>query len=397
MKKKYFLFLIIFFCSKCFAQLTSDKTPSQFEIDKAKICGGMEEVLKIKGKWKERKDGNHVIFSDKTFPVNQYNQVFSRIDKVLPMIKEAIPNLGGFEPVWQRIIQGDADVVNGSVPYRFSCYNYEYYCNNNLNKIMLAEETTSKVEICFNDHGLLGDKMADWDINGNGKMVSVYQLPEMLGKWKGQNVYQPKLSSKITDRAVVLGHNGKMPWFILTKKQYLTGYKNYLAKTRKMQLEGFDDYVKKFKENIANMKASMSLTAEQRKSVVDKLDQQLANYQTNTLQKNITEAEKIYKDQIKPVNEYLDTANEATLNKQAVLDTKSNISFKGAFAGEGQIGIKLMSFDPNYFNTSLPRYVPQYIVLYWRWGKSKSPSDMHVAMQLEENFHIQKLQVLMDK
>lgn len=99
-----------------------------------------------------------------------------------------------------------------------------------IKKILLADETVAKVEICFNNYRLFCKKIDDWNINDDGKMITVHQMPDTCGKWKGLQLYQPGRAGEVTERAVVIGHNGEMPWYILTRKQYLTGYKNYLDK-----------------------------------------------------------------------------------------------------------------------------------------------------------------------
>ncbi len=392
--KKY-LFLSLLIGSNAFAQLTSDKTPAQKDIDQAKICGGIAEIFKIKGTWKKTPSGDNIIFPDKTFPSSQYSQVFTRLEKVLPMLKEAIPDLGGFDPVWYRSINSNSLVANGPVPSRFTSYLYEYYCNDNLKKILLAVETAAKVDICFNDSHWFENKIDTWNIDGDGKMIPVYQMPDTLGKWKGSRVYELKQSAGTTERIVVLGHNREMPWHVLTQKQYLTGYKNHLERKRKEQLDGHNTYIKKARENIANMQTSKALTADQRKSIVEKLEKQLRDFENTTLQKQIAATEKMYNDQVKPVNDYVDTASSETLSQQAVLDVKSNIAFKGYFVRQGNAGIKLITFTSSYFNKALPRYVPQYMVVYWRW--SPNPSNLKFAKQFEENFPLEKLQALIDK
>lgn len=143
------------------------------------------------------------------------------------------------------------------------------------------------------------------------------------------------------------------------------------------------------------MRINKALTPDQRKSIIEKLEQQLNKYQSTTLPKNIAAAEKIYNDHVKSVNEYLDTAAAETLVQPAILDIKSNLAFKGYFAKPGQPGIQLISFASKYFTAAFPRYVPQFIVLYWRWGQH--PANLKFAKEMEENFPIEKLQALIDK
>ncbi|MBC7934090.1 MAG: hypothetical protein H7Y86_01845 [Rhizobacter sp.] len=397
MDKQFYFWMLVLVCNDCFAQLSGNKEAvRQYYIKQSEACGGASELFKKTGSWKKSSYGDDIIFPDKTFPAKQYNVLLGRIEKVLPIMKEALPDLGGFDPVWHGSIRGNSFVPTGPIPASFKSMMFTYYCNTSLNKIILGDETANVAEIYFNSYGFFCEKMDQWDINGYGKMISIYQLPDSIGKWKGLTLYEPKQTAGPglpIDRAVVLGHNGQMPWHILTQMQYLTGYKNWLLKSMNEQLEGNDTNVKKMKESIASMQASKALTQEQKTSIVGKLEQQLKNFQDNSLQKQIGAAEKIYNDKMKPVNEYLDTATAETLSQKAILATGTE--FKGYFAKQGQPGKKLINFTTKYFNTTLHRYVPQFIVLYWRWGLD--PSSLKFAKEMGENFPIEKLKALIDK
>jgi hypothetical protein len=194
---------------------------------------------------------------------------------------------------------------------------------------------------------------------------------------------------------VVIGHNGQMPWHVLTQKQYLTGYKNWLLKNKKEQLGGGDTYIKKMKQNIADMQASNGLTPEEKKSMVQKLEQALKDFKDNTMQKTASIAEKIYNDGVKPVNQYLDTATAETLAQPAILGVKG-IEFKGQFAKQGEPCTKLISFTTKYFNKALPRYVPQFIVLYWSWSTGDAPA-LKFAKEMEGHFPVEKLKAMIDQ
>ncbi|MBC7934813.1 MAG: hypothetical protein H7Y86_05560 [Rhizobacter sp.] len=397
MKRIYLLWMLLLVCNLSFAQLSRNKEAlKEYYIKQSEACGGVAALFKKKGSWKRDTFGDGGVFSDKTFSADKHVEILNRLEKILPVLKEALPDLGGFELGWYRSITGNSMVANGPVPALFTGSVFTYFCNN-ADKILLGEEASSSLKIYFNSYGLFGEKLNQWDINNDGKMVSIYQLPDSIGKWKGLTLYEPKQTGGPglpTDRAVVLGHNRQMPWHILTQKQYLTGYANELLKNKKEQVEGNDTYIQKMKENIASMRASKAFTPEQKKSTVEKLEEQLKEFSDNTSKKNIAEAGNIYKEKIKPVNEYLDTASAETLTQRAILD-KNSIEFKGYFAKPGQSGIKLISFTSKYFNPALPRYVPQFIVLYWRWGQD--PPSLKFAKEMDKNFPVEKLKTLIDK
>jgi len=393
MKRLFFILTLFFTCGPCFAQPAQNKDLTHYYIQQSLPCGGIEALFKQKGSWTKLADAGP--FPDKTFPSNQYPYIFSRIEKIVLLLKEAVPDLNGMAANWYRSINGNSMVANGPVPYQLLSSYPEYFCSSE-KKIELNAEPEAHVNIYVNEYNnWFAKKIDNWNINGEGKMIAEYQMPDTVGKWHGVKVYEPKIIHGQFDRAIVFGHNGKMPWFTLSQKQYLTGYTNYLEGNRKEQLYANDTYIKNAKENIANMQASKALTAGQKKVVVEELEQQLKDYQNKKMPENIAATQKKYEEQLKPVKEYLDTASATTLAQQAILDIKCFTTFKGYFAQPGTAGIKLIAFPAKYFNQQLPRYVPRFMIVYWRWGAH--PANLKFASTFEDNFPVEKLQALVDQ
>lgn len=100
-------------------------------------------------------------------------------------------------------------------------------------------------------------------------------------------------------------------------------------------------------------------------------------------------------EQIDRIDAYLATASEETLNEPAVVNPKNGISFKGKWAEEENGGSRVVVFSSSYWNKDLPRWAPQFMILFWRFDHS--PILTRVKNQLEENFPLEKLKALMDK
>lgn len=320
------------------------------DIENARICGGLEEVAKIKGTWKHVEDD--LAFPDKTLPRSQYPLVYERIDKMVQLFKDAIPDLSATEPRWQRGIRGYPYNENGPVPYTVTTSYFNYYCNNNLNKTVLGDETWNWFHIYVNHYNWFCKKVDEWDINNDGKKIVIYRLPPKVGQWKGVTVYGPDIHSPWS-RAVVIGHNGKLPWHTLTKKQYLTGLKNDLE-----------------------VKKKNALATQPRDQVRVKI-------------------EKYWNDLLNPVTDYLTTHSEEELKEPAILEQNSAVvSFSGRF-GEESNGVKVIAFSTAYWNKDLPRYAPQFMILYWMWDEYIFSSA--IKQQFEDNFDLGKLRSFIDK
>ena len=102
MKKQFYFWILVLIGNNCFAQLSGKKENlKQYDTKQSDTCGGVTEVFKKIGNWKRYPEYD-IVFPDKTFPASQYSLLLGRIEKVLPMMKEAVPDLGGFEPQMER-------------------------------------------------------------------------------------------------------------------------------------------------------------------------------------------------------------------------------------------------------------------------------------------------------
>jgi hypothetical protein len=336
-------FYLSFITLLAHGQVSIKRTTTQEEIKIAEACGGMDLIMKRKGSWKKSEDD--LAFPDKAFPRSQYKFINARIDSMHALLRQSIPDLSGFEPNWYRSIRGDSYLSNGPVPYSLSTLYFEYYCNTNVNEILLADETGINIKIFVNDIPQLFSKVDEWVTGEDGKLKAVYRLPPKAGTWKNLTVYEISGYHYEESRAVLMGRNGKVPWRTLTQKEYLTGLKNQYEKMNE--------------------------------------NQPLANSE---------------KQRLGYVTTYLTTTDTGTLNKPAIIDPKAGVwGFKGKFGNENDGGFRLVFpvLSDKYFDASLPRYAPQVIVISWSY--LQSPPALNVKNQFEKNFPVEKLKAMIDK
>jgi hypothetical protein len=387
MKKKLLHFSWVFISFVSEAQ-PARQDLTQYYVQQAKPCGGMDSILGRTGSWNKTSDVT--VFPDRSFPRNQYNQLNSRIDKILPLFKEACPDLSGLEPKWYREIEGNSYIPNGPVPYEFSSLYLTYFCNTNTKKIELGSETGTWAYVFINQLNWFCDKVDDWNINDDGKMIAVYSLPPKIGIWKGTTLYAP--TTHDFAHAVILVHNGKLPWHTLTQKQYLTGLRNKWESKMQKQLADYDASEDKIKKEIDNASKS---TSPQAPAIKKQLEQQLKDFQSKKEDLK-SSSRKFYDDEIKYIDDYLANTSPGTLGQPAIIDPKYNpLKFRGTFGDENSGGGRLIDVGSKYFNNDLPRYVPQFMILYWRW--TDDPVSLRFKNQFEENFPLEKLKALIDK
>jgi hypothetical protein len=343
--KQLLYFSCLLFSIHCMAQSKTSVEPNYEQ--QITTCEGPASLVAIKGKWKKVEDD--LAFPDKTYPRTQYKSVYTRIDSIYMLVKKAIAGLDGLEPRWQRGMRGDTYVPDGPVPYSLAAFFFEYYCNTNTKKIVLGDETGNWVNIFVNRFSWFLYEADTLDLNNDGKIRAVFQLPPKIGKWKGFDVYELKISVFFKSRSIIIGRNEKMPWRSITQKQYLTGLKI------------------KYERDIKKFKAGSSYEAD-------------------------------YSRKLKHIDDYLAITKEETLQQVAIIDPKSGIwGFKGKFGDEEKGGFRLVLFAGNdkYFDKSLPRYVPQLIQVYWSYGNTTAA--LHFKNQFEENFPVEQLKSMIDK
>lgn len=351
MKRNSIFFVFLLFSMMCFSQVSKlpDAKQKAFNTEQAMICGGWDSIFNKKGKWKKTKD--NTVFPDKTFPPNQFKYINNRVDSMAGFLKEAITDLSAVEAGWNRSIRGDSYITNGPVPYSLDCAFFPYYCNTNVNKILLADETSNWIYVFINTLNWFLSDAGVWDINNDGVLKTVYQLPPKSGKWKNYEVYEPPyflgdVSHSIT-YSVVIGRNGKLPWRSLTQRQYLAGLKN-----------DYEKQMNKLKEG--------------------------TGFHNDLLMK------------LSYIKDYLAATKEETLEKAAIIDPKAGIwGFKGKFGNEDERGFRLVLLTANrkYFDTNLPRHAPQLVQVFWKYTATDTVA-LRIIKQLKENFPLEKLKAM---
>jgi hypothetical protein len=354
----------------CIAQVAQGDL-TQYYIDKLEPCGGAKEVLKIEGKWSKAQSGAF----DKTFPVNQRKAFTTHVDSMLSCMKAAIPGLPGLEAGWYYWFYGKPGSDNEPYRYSLETQYFSYLCKpgKDKNEFVIGDETGTWAYMFVNNLNWLVKERGNLDIHDNGQKVSVYELSPKAGQWKGLTLYESITHGK-GSHAVVLSHNGKLPWHTLTRKQYLAGLKNKLEEDKNKALADIDAQEAKMKQ-----RPSAQL------DVFEK-------YKPG----NIVYANRTHDEGMKYINDYLKNASDDELQKPALFGTNNLLyAFKGHFDEESNGATTLVTITGKYFDESLPKYVPQFIVLYWTW--SQEVPAQNFKKLFEENFPIEKLKAMIDK
>ena len=165
---------------------------------------------------------------------------------------------------------------------------------------------------------------------------------------------------------------------------------------------------------------SLEVQEAEKKQSLDKIEEDYKSnpYQRDAIRKNFLDTYKTeqqrrdetvnngIQQKKKIINQY-----EAELNNSktiGLLDTPAEVN--GAFeVNEGvpiffsraEGGKMLVTENPAYFRKDLPKYAPQFMVVYWEWVSDfpmyGGAQGAYYRKMIEKNFPIEKLQAMIDK
>lgn len=375
MKNIVLLIVIILFNNTSFAQ-----EPCNADI-----------IMNVKGSWKKRSDAN--MKADKNL-----SQIFSHLDMVSKIFQTAYPDPKGIEAGWYRTMVGDPLINNGPTPYQFSSLYLAWYCNQNLHKLMLGDETATWANVYVNSFGWL--MTHQWDELGvKIEGTTAFLFPKKIGEWKGLPLYEPS-GSPNKCKAILITRNNQLPYKPVTRLQFLNAMKEKLEAEKNAQIDANNKVPERTAaEQEASKQTGMenALKYAPASRVKERKANYLKNYKTDKQRKEETvqRTQQYFVGLIKGIDDVLKSLNEAGLKEPAIVDGVDWASLFKGFTTQEKGGRLIVFVNADYFNLKLPKYVPQVIVLYWQWEKN-APSQ-NFKKQIEENFSTDQLKVLIDK
>ena len=379
MKKTILIFCCILLMIDLFSQTCND-----------------DMIINTKGNWEKRSDANP--FPDSSFPKNQFVQAHHRIDKMQKLLQAAYPEPKGIEAGWYRSISGRALVKGGPAPYELSAPLFTYYCNTN--KVELGEETGTWFYVFANQFNWF----LEYDNYFTVKKNRVYLLTKKVGELQGYPVYEgihngTSNTGTTYSRAIIITRSGQSPYVPVTRKQYLMLYLKRYEQEKAKQLPMLENMpVKSDAEEELNKQKGLEKI--EKTTSPDKLERAKSNYlrsyttDKQRKEESLKKINKMYDDMMKPAQELLKNISEDEAGMPAIVKGDYVSKFE-KFSTEDQGGRMLVRLNPDYFDTKLPKYVPQFMIVYWRWEKGKASEDFR--NQLEANLNFNALKEMIDK
>ena len=352
-----------------------------------------EDVLmNTKGTWKRASDAN--------MKAGNQSQAISRIDKMQKILLAAYPEPKGIEAKWYRTMVNDPLIINGPIPYQFNALFLTYYCNTYNHNKELGDETETWFYVYANHFNWF----MEYDQFFSVHKQPVYLLTKKVGEIHGYPLYEgihngtSNTGTKYS-RTVIITRPGNSPYVPVTRKQYLQLFIKLKEKNRTEQIQFTEKKPERTaaEQEIVKQKGmENALRGASPNRIEERRASYLKRYRTDKEQKeeDLLNLNKRYDDYIKAAKDLLNNMNEVDAKMPAIVSNDYISKFERFFSEE-EGGRMLVRLNPDYFNNKLPNYVPQFLIVYWRWEKNK-PSQ-NFKEQIETHFNFNALQQMLDK
>ena len=349
-------------------------------------------IMNTKGAWEKISDAN--------MKIGYQAQVTNRIDKMQKVLQAAYAEPTGVEAKWYRSMNNNPLLANGPIPYQLNSLFLAYFCNTHENKIEPGEETGTWFYVWANHFNWFAEYIEYFTVQQQPVYLLTPQVEEINGYPLYKGIHNENSNTGIKySRAIIITRDGQMPYIPVTWKQFLKAFLNYNEKRFVKTLDFEKNRTVKTDEEEDAAKKKYLETLE-RVTPADKLtrakDNFLRNYVSDKQRKKetIAKLQKMHEEDMKPARYLLADSLKPELSQPAVLDFNNLLEFK-EFSTLEKGGRQLVRLNPEYFDSKLPKYIPQFLIVYWRWNKNKPGENF--KDQLEANFNFSALKEMIDK
>ena len=378
----------------------------------AKVPCSDSLLMTIKGSYKKIDDYINSSIST-VLPKAQQPETFRRMDAMHQLLLEAYPQPIGMDGRWWHILETSFFAPDATGLKGTSVCSYYYKCVFGSNccyqdrpmDVSIYADVYNVLSIIANELGEAENYLHKVTMSINGGKV--FLLTPIIGSWKGYDLYSDE-AAKFS--WVLLSRKGESPFIPVTRKQYLDYSINYLD-------HFYDEQIKFAKQMPVR---SLEVQEAEKKQSLDKIEEDYKNntYQRDAIRKNFLDTYKTEQQRrYETVNNLIKMKEdgikryEAALEKSKadkLLDTPAEVFQPFSveenipvFASGVEGGKMLITENPAYFRKDLPKYIPQFMVLYWEWV-SDAPmyggeQGAYYRKMIEQNFPIEKLQAMIDK
>jgi len=306
-------------------------------------CTGKEDLLAIKGKWTVRTD----VGRGANIPPGAAKEIDTRIDAIGKLFRAAYPEPRGIDAAGYRDLDSPQLPENGPYGYSYRSMYMAWSCNPRTKKFQLGGETATWAYAFVNHLTWFVEPQKTLRVQGE----PTFFLTKRVGTFRGLPEYegihnQSSNTGQTFSRAILVTRPGRSPLKAVTRKQFLEAY-------------------------LASLDAQgKAMIAEIQRASIDP-------GRKDTLIKQ-------RKEQVKKLTETatgrLSRMSPGEGEQPAFLTGPNLVQFKD-FTPEAQGGRALVRMDHGALDATLPRFVPQFAVVYWRWQKNVPSENFHTEFE----------------
>jgi hypothetical protein len=294
-------------------------------------CTGREDLLAIHGKWTPRTDVPH----GTNIPASVVPEVTARIDRIGQVFRAAYPDPRGLEAASVRDLDAPPLIKNGPFAYSYKAMFFPWSCNTRIHKMQLGAETATWAYGFANHLTWFVQPQKTLQVSGQPTFLLTRRIGSLRGVPEYEGIHnQGSGTGQTFSKAILVTRSGRSPLKGVTRKEFLEAY-----------LAGIEAQV-------------TSMIGEIESSSMDK------GKKANAIQQRKDQGAKLEAT----ARGRLGRMSPGEAEQPAYLTAPNLLQFKD-FTPEAQGGRALVRLDPSYFDESMPRYAPQFVVVYWRWQK----------------------------
>jgi hypothetical protein len=286
--------------------------------------------------------------------------VSARIDRIGQLFRAAYHEPRGLVAAGYRDLGGAPPFESGPHAYAYRSLYLGWYCNPHLHKLLLGTETATWAYAFVNQVSWFAEGQKGLTVRGE----PTFLLTRRVGDFRGLSMYeglhnQSSNTGQTFSRTILVSRPGRSPLKSVTRREFLEGYVGGLEAQLAPMIAAIE------KSSLAP--AKKATLVQERREQIGKLEA--------------------------PARARLAALAAQESEQPAFLSPASLYQFKD-FTPESRGGRALVRLDRTYFDPALPRYAPQFIVVYWRWQRTV-PSESF-RTEFERRFDPSALAALLD-
>ncbi len=320
-----------------------------------------------------------------TAPASAFPAIFKNTDTYGKMFMEIYPEAKGGIVKGVGYINEPSDyIIKGIAPYRYTVSFNPYWCNKTKNDQLITDPkylTVSNAEVQANNLMSIMQMLPE-EYQWNGKPIRLFRLSKTKGELNGFKLFEGNGFGNAS--AILFTHDNKLPYRILTRKEYLELTRDYWVR----EMEKTKALIGGAEKEILDMieKTKKEYSGEMRDMMLKELNTQLVEVRKQS-KANMDNFKKDNYSEIDSIDNYLKNASAAALLQPAI---PVATGVHRGFTTEKNGGNLIVVIDESYFKKSLPVHAAQFLIFYWYYIDG-SVGSLYLKEILEKKFSLERL------